>query len=75
MTGAANDGWFTSSRSAAASDNCVEVRFGSDEVGVRDTKERSGPVFAFSAGAWGAFVAGAKAGRFDFSAPTRAGAC
>ncbi|GAA3362199.1 DUF397 domain-containing protein [Saccharopolyspora gregorii] len=68
-------GWFKSRHSAAASDNCVEVRFRSDEVGVRDSKEPSGPVFAFSAGAWGAFLADAKTGRFDFSAPTRAGAC
>ncbi|MEU6128531.1 DUF397 domain-containing protein [Saccharopolyspora sp. NPDC047091] len=68
MTNSANTGWFKSRRSAAASDNCVEVRFCSGEVGVRDTKERSGPAFAFSPGAWGAFVADAKAGRFDLPA-------
>ncbi|GAA3362201.1 DUF397 domain-containing protein [Saccharopolyspora gregorii] len=68
MTGAANDGWFKSSRSAAAGDNCVEVRFGSGEVGVRDSEERSGAVFGFSGTAWGAFVADAKRGRFDLPA-------
>lgn len=58
-------GWFKSSRSAAASDNCVEVRIAADEVGVRDSKERSGAVFAFALPIWGAFLADAKAGRFD----------
>ena len=61
-------GWFKSSRSSGGSDNCVEVRISSGEVGVRDTKERSGPVFAFSGTAWGAFVADAKRGRFDLPA-------
>lgn len=61
-------GWFKSSRSSGGSDNCVEVRFRSGEIGVRDSKERSGPAFAFSAGAWGAFVSSAKRGRFDLPA-------
>ncbi|WP_258718627.1 DUF397 domain-containing protein [Saccharopolyspora gloriosae] len=45
-------GWFQSSRSAAASDNCVEVRITADEVGVRDSKERAGAVVAFARPAW-----------------------
>ncbi|GAB2687204.1 hypothetical protein GCM10027271_57680 [Saccharopolyspora gloriosae] len=58
-------GWFKSSRSAAASDNCVEVRISSHRVGVRDSKERSGPAFAFRLPVWSAFLSEAKAGRFD----------
>ncbi|MCX2731674.1 DUF397 domain-containing protein [Saccharopolyspora sp. NFXS83] len=58
-------GWFKSSRSAAASDNCVEVRISSNGAGVRDSKERSGPAFAFRLSVWGAFLVEAKAGRFD----------
>ncbi|MEU6128530.1 DUF397 domain-containing protein [Saccharopolyspora sp. NPDC047091] len=59
-------GWFKSSRSSGGSDNCVEVRISSGEVGLRDSKERSGPAFAFSSSVWGAFMAQAKVGRFDF---------
>ncbi|MFR9730203.1 DUF397 domain-containing protein [Saccharopolyspora sp. MS10] len=58
-------GWFKSSRSSGGSDNCVEVRFAAGEVGVRDSKERSGAAFAFPLPAWSAFLSRAKAGRFD----------
>lgn len=52
-------GWFKSSRS---SDNaaCVEVRFGGGVVGVRDSKDRGGPVLTFDAPAWTAFVSALK---------------
>lgn len=65
MTRGADSGWFKSSRSSGASDNCVEVRISAHTVGVRDSKERSGPAFAFSLSTWGAFLAEAKAARFD----------
>lgn len=49
--------WFKSSRSA---DNaaCVEVRFTVDSVDVRDSKDRGGPVLAFTRTAWSGFLAG-----------------
>ncbi|XTZ17896.1 DUF397 domain-containing protein [Micromonospora echinospora] len=46
-----NRGWFKSSRSSDNA-NCVEVRFTSDEVGVRDSKDSSGPTLAFGVEAW-----------------------
>ncbi|MFY1699462.1 MULTISPECIES: DUF397 domain-containing protein [unclassified Solwaraspora] len=49
------DGWFKSSRS---SDNaaCVEVRLGADTIGVRDSKDVSGPALAFDPAAWTGFL-------------------
>ncbi|MFK3980954.1 DUF397 domain-containing protein [Micromonospora sp. NPDC050397] len=54
-------GWFKSTRS---SDNaaCVEVRFVGGAVGVRDSKDRGGPVLAFRATTWTGFLAALKAG-------------
>ena len=55
--------WFKSSRS---SDNaqCVEVRL-ADVVGVRDSKDRSGPALAVDALVWQGFIAGVRAGEYD----------
>ncbi|MBO4210144.1 DUF397 domain-containing protein [Micromonospora echinofusca] len=57
--------WRTSSRSGATGGNCVEVAddLGVGLVGVRDSKDRSGPVLAFDARAWTAFLAGIRADR------------
>ncbi|MBB5067852.1 hypothetical protein BJ969_000940 [Saccharopolyspora gloriosae] len=65
MTRDADSGWFKSTRSSGASDNCVEVRISAYAVGVRDSKERSGPAFEFSLSSWGAFLAEVKVARFD----------
>ncbi|MFG1915964.1 DUF397 domain-containing protein [Micromonospora sp. NPDC048898] len=54
-------GWFKSSRSANNA-ACVEVRFSTDGVDVRDTKDRSGPMLAFEGSAWSGFLAVLKAG-------------
>lgn len=55
MTG--DTGWFKSSHSDAASDNCVEVRFtGSDLVGVRDSKCPDGGALWLPATSWSTFV-------------------
>lgn len=53
-------GWFKSSRS---SDNaaCVEVRLSADTIGVRDSKDRSGPTLAFDQAAWTGFLTTLKA--------------
>lgn len=36
--------------------NCVEVAFAGPAVGVRDSKHTEGPVLAFPAGNWAAFL-------------------
>ncbi len=59
--------WFKSSRSQAGKE-CVEVAFlDSDGVGVRDSKNPTGPALVFTPGEWEAFTAGVKGGRFDQS--------
>ena len=46
--------------SASGEESCAEVGQGGAVVGVRDSKDRGGPVLAFPAGAWAAFLAGLK---------------
>jgi hypothetical protein len=54
--------WRKSTRSNG-SGNCVEVADNlSGTVGLRDSKDRSGPVLTFDPGAWSHFVAGVKHG-------------
>ncbi|WP_024800570.1 DUF397 domain-containing protein [Nocardia sp. BMG51109] len=57
--------WFTSSRTSAGKE-CVEVAF-LDEgmVGVRDSKNPSGPALVFTPGEWEAFTGGVKDGEFN----------
>ncbi|MDX3663715.1 DUF397 domain-containing protein [Streptomyces sp. ID05-26A] len=47
--------WFKSSYSQPKESNCVEVRFGADQAGVRDSKAPSGGQLAFGTIAWGQF--------------------
>lgn len=49
--------WRTSSYSGSNGGNCVEVGSGGSAIVVRDTKNRSGAVLAFTAEAWKAFAA------------------
>lgn len=58
-------GWFKSSYSAAASDNCVEVRLSPGRIGVRDSKDRSGPALAIPSAAWSSLLTAAKSGHLD----------
>jgi Domain of unknown function (DUF397) len=60
-TGAA---WRKSTRSGGQG-NCVEVANTSAAVGVRDSKDRSGPILVFTRPQWQAFVDGVKIGEFD----------
>jgi len=57
--------WIKSSLSFS-NGNCVEVASLPDGgVGVRDSKDPSGPVLRFTPGEWRAFVGGARNGEFD----------
>ena len=57
--------WHKSTRSSGG-DNCVEVAVAADgAVGMRDSKDRSGPVLEFSLDGWAAFLAGVRDGEFD----------
>ncbi len=56
--------WRKSSHSSDSA-NCVEVAILPGVVGVRDSKDRGGPVLVFGHGGWRGFVADVRAGRFD----------
>lgn len=56
--------WFKSSRSGGSKE-CVEVAFLDTAVGVRDSKDPSGPALVFAPGAWDTFTAAIGAGAFD----------
>lgn len=45
--------------------NCVEVAQVTEAVGVRDSKNRRGPVLAFEPMAWASFVVDVQRGTFD----------
>jgi hypothetical protein len=65
LTGAV---WRKSTRSDNGGASCVEVAKNlPGVVGVRDSKDRSGPVLAFTPEQWAAFVGGVKDGEFDRS--------
>jgi hypothetical protein len=50
---------------STATGNCVEVAFEADgAVHVRDSKDRTGPVLAFTPAEWSAFRSGVVAGEF-----------
>ncbi|MFI2283961.1 DUF397 domain-containing protein [Nocardia beijingensis] len=56
--------WFKSSRSG--SKDCVEVAFlDGGRIGVRDSKNPTGPALVFTPGEWDAFTAGVTHGEFD----------
>ncbi|MEU4339832.1 DUF397 domain-containing protein [Nocardia sp. NPDC023852] len=56
--------WFKSTRSGAGKD-CVEVAFlDGSHVGVRDSKNPSGPALVFTPVEWDAFTAGVTGGEF-----------
>jgi hypothetical protein len=57
--------WRKSTRSGSNGPDCVEVATQPDVVGVRDSKDRSGPALGFAPAEWKAFVDGVKGGEFD----------
>jgi hypothetical protein len=57
--------WIKSSLSFANS-NCVEVAsLHGGQIGVRDSKDSTGPVLRFTSGEWDAFLGGVRNGEFD----------
>lgn len=48
--------WRKSSYSGGSDNSCVEVAFDAAQVGVRDSKNVTGPTLAFSPTAWRAFA-------------------
>ncbi len=65
MVDLSNAKWFKSSRSGGDKE-CVEVAFlSNDLVGVRDSKNLSGPALMFTSAEWSAFTAAATRGEFD----------
>lgn len=57
--------WFKSSRSGASKD-CVEVaHLRGGVVGVRDSKNRTGPALAFAPDEWDAFTHALRSGGFE----------
>lgn len=51
--------------SNSANLGCVEVAFADQVIGVRDSKDKTGPILAFNSHEWRTFVAAVKAGEFD----------
>jgi uncharacterized protein DUF397 len=49
----------------SAINGCVEVAFVENQVAVRDSKDRGGPILMFSDLEWRAFVRGVQDGDFD----------
>lgn len=65
MTDLSRAKWFKSSRSQGGND-CVEAaHLESGHVGVRDSKNATGPALFFAPSEWDAFLASAKDGEFD----------
>jgi len=57
--------WFKSSLSYA-NGNCVEVAYlDGGEIGVRNSRDCSGPVLRFTSDEWVAFLGGVRNGEFD----------
>ncbi|MFC9440996.1 DUF397 domain-containing protein [Nocardia sp. NPDC057030] len=62
-----NARWFKSTRSSGTKD-CVEVaHLDGGMVGVRDSKNPTGPALVFTPGEWDAFTAGVTDGEFNRS--------
>ncbi|MBF6065166.1 DUF397 domain-containing protein [Nocardia terpenica] len=61
--------WIKSSRSTSSGGDCVEVaHLGGGHVGVRDSKNPSGPALVFTSSEWTAFTSGVKDGGFNIPA-------
>ncbi|MER7793888.1 DUF397 domain-containing protein [Streptomyces sp. NPDC097640] len=65
---APEDTWFKSSYSGQQGGTCVEIADLTTAVGVRDSKDKSGPALLIPAAAWAAFVGGVRTGRIGHPA-------
>jgi hypothetical protein len=54
--------------SHSSSGGCVEVAYQDDLIGIRDTKNSTGPVLEFTEHEWKCFLKGVGAGEFDVKA-------
>jgi hypothetical protein len=57
--------WHKSPLSGPPDNNCVEVSFSTNAVGLRDSRKPDGAVLVFDHGEWEAFVGGVATGGFD----------
>jgi hypothetical protein len=58
---------WTNSSLSHANGNCVEIADLSDgQVGMRDSKDATGPALGFPSEEWKAFLGGARNGEFNF---------
>lgn len=62
LTGAV---WRKARRSSGNGGDCVEVATVRGRTAVRDSKDRNGPVLAFTHTTWARFLTAAKRGRYD----------
>lgn len=57
---------WTKSSLSMSNGHCVEVSsLGGGHIGVRDSKDQSGPVLQFTPDEWTAFLGGVRNGEFD----------
>lgn len=57
--------WRKSTRSGNNGGACVEVAIAPTAVGLRDSKDQTGPILAVTCTTWTTFVAGLKDSQFD----------
>jgi hypothetical protein len=57
--------WFKSSHSSGSEGNCVEAARLPAGLGVRDSKDKTGPALVFKGTSWDAFLASVRTGEFD----------
>ena len=57
--------WHKSPLSNPPDNQCVEVSFSSNAVGLRDSRNPDGYVLVFTFGEWEAFIGGAASGSFN----------
>ncbi|WP_405538058.1 DUF397 domain-containing protein [Streptomyces sp. NBC_00075] len=58
--------WFKSSYSNDSGGACVEIAACTDHVGIRDSKDRTGPALLVPTAAWSSFVGLVCTGDVDF---------
>jgi hypothetical protein len=57
------DAWFKSSYSTQEGGACVEIADLTTAIGVRDSKDKTGPALLIPPAAWAEFVGGVRTGR------------